>query len=83
MGFSRIQTYILDREKGISLKGAGWVLEKRKCGGTPQGLRKNRPNGHEVTPITFVKKQRWASLLHTQPVSSVPIEAADDEANVA
>jgi len=83
MGFSRIQTYILDREKGISLKGAGWTLEKRGCGGTAQGLRKNRPNGHEVTPITFVKKQRWASLLHTQPVSSVPIEAADDEANVA
>ena len=84
MGFSRIQTYILDIEKGTSLKGAGWVLEKRKCGGTPQGLRKNRPNGHEITPVTLMKKQRWARQFgNKQPVSSVPVEAAEDEANVA
>jgi hypothetical protein len=79
MGFSRIQTYILDREKGISLKGAGWTLEKRGCGGTAQGLRKNRPNGHEITPVTFKKKQRWAKQFDDKkPVSSVPVEVAEE-----
>jgi hypothetical protein len=63
MGYAKIQTYILDSEPGISLKGAGWVLEKTGCGGTPQGKRTNRPNGHEITPVTFEKKQRWAKLL--------------------
>jgi hypothetical protein len=60
MGFRKIQTYILDSEPGTSLKAAGWALEKTGCGGTPQGKRTNRPNGHEVTPVTFMTKQRWA-----------------------
>ncbi|MGO9323539.1 MAG: XF1762 family protein [Terracidiphilus sp.] len=63
MGFLKIQSYILDSEPGTSLKAAGWTLEKTGCGGTPQGKRTNRPNGHEVTPITFATKQRWAKLL--------------------
>jgi 3'-phosphoadenosine 5'-phosphosulfate sulfotransferase (PAPS reductase)/FAD synthetase len=60
MGFAKIQTYILDDEPGISLKGAGWVLEAVGCGGTLQGLRKDRPRGHVVTAVTLQKKQRWA-----------------------
>jgi hypothetical protein len=63
MGYSKIQTYILDSEPGTSLKATGWVCEKTGCGGTPQGKRTNRPNGHEVSAITFAKKQRWARLL--------------------
>jgi hypothetical protein len=63
MGYERIQTYLLMSESGISLKATGWVLEEINCGGTPQGKRTNRPNGHEITPITFEKKQRWAKLL--------------------
>jgi hypothetical protein len=63
MGFLKIQTYILDSEPGTSLKATGWTLEKAGCGGTPQGKRTNRPNGHEITPVTFVTKQRWAKLL--------------------
>jgi hypothetical protein len=63
MGYRRIQSYILDSEPGTSLKAAGWVLEKTGCGGTPQGKRTNRPNGHEVSPVTFMTKQRWAKLL--------------------
>lgn len=63
MGFRRIQTYILDSEPGTSLKATGWICEKTGCGGTPQGLRKNRPNGHEVSAITFATKQRWAKML--------------------
>src|ERR1019366_9246947 len=100
MGYDKIQTYILDAESGVSLRATGWTLEKTGCGGTPQGLRKNRPNGHKVSAITFTKKQRFARLLQTQanseedpqgynqvgntkPVSSVPFEAADDEADLA
>ena len=86
MGFHKIQSYISDSESGESLRGAGWTLEKTGCGGTPQGLRKNRPNGHEVSAITYAKKQRWARLLqvgNTKPVSSVPVEAANDEATLA
>jgi hypothetical protein len=65
MGFRKIQTYILDSEPGTSLKGSGWVCEKTGCGGTPQGKRTNRPNGHEITSVTFEKKQRWAKILKT------------------
>jgi hypothetical protein len=57
------QSDILDSEPGTNLKATGWVCEKTGCGGTPQGKRTNRPNGHEVTPVTFVTKQRWAKLL--------------------
>jgi hypothetical protein len=84
MGFDKIQTYTLETEPGESMRGAGWTLEKVNCGGTPQGKRTNRPNGHEVTPVTFMKKQRWARQFgNKQPVSSVPVEAGEDEADVA
>jgi len=63
MGYAKIQTYILDTEPGTSLKATGWVLEKTGCGGTPQGNRTNRPNGHEITAVTTMTKQRWAKLL--------------------
>jgi hypothetical protein len=100
MGYSKIMTYLLDTEPGMSVRGAGWTLEKKGCGGKPQGLRKNRPNGHKLTPVTLMTKQRWARLLQTpanseedpqgynqvgnrKPVSSVPAEVADDEADLA
>jgi hypothetical protein len=87
MGYDKIMTYLLNTEPGMSVRGAGWTLEKTGCGGTPQGKRTNRPNGHEVTPVTFMKKQRWARLLQTQAnkkvVSSVPVQVTEDEANAA
>jgi hypothetical protein len=79
MGFTKIMTYILEDEPGISLRGAGWTLEKHNCGGTAQGLRTNRPNGHEVTPVTFMKKQRWAKVLQPQANK----KAATSEATAA
>jgi hypothetical protein len=63
MGYEKIQTYILESESGTSLKATGWTLEKTGCGGTPQGLRTNRSNGHEVTAVTMKTKQRWAKIL--------------------
>jgi len=87
MGYDKIMTYLLDTEPGMSVRGAGWTLEKKGCGGTPQGKRTNRPNGHEVTPVTFMKKQRWAKVLQTQTnkkaVSSVPVQVTEDAADVA
>ena len=53
MGYEKIQTYILETENGHSLKGAGWILEATDCGGTPQGMRTNRPNGHVTTEVTL------------------------------
>jgi hypothetical protein len=85
MGFAKIQSYILETEPGESIRGAGWVLEKVGCGGSPQGKRTNRPNGHEITPVTFSKKKRWAKQLgDKKPASSVPAGVVeDDEAEVA
>ena len=33
MGYTKIITYILESEKGTSLRGAGWELEDEHCGG--------------------------------------------------
>ena len=87
MGFDKIMTYLLDSEPGISVRAAGWTLEKTGCGGTPQGKRTNRPNGHEITPVTFMKKQQWAKELQTKAnrrtVTSARVEVTEDEADVA
>jgi hypothetical protein len=32
-------------------------------GGTPQGMRTNRPNGHVITAVTFETKHHWAKML--------------------
>ncbi len=66
MGFHKIQSYLLNSEPGESVRGAGWVLEKIGCGGSKQGERKGRPNGHTITPVTLMKKQRWGKILNTQ-----------------
>ena len=71
MGYEKIITYILATEPGTSLKAIGWVMEKADCGGTPQGKRTNRPNGHYITPVTFMKKQRWGKILREDSTYSV------------
>ena len=76
MGYSKIQTYLLDSEPGTSLKGAGWVLEKTRCGGTAQGFRKNRPNGHKITDVTFETKQRWVKLLNSAALPKRQLQLA-------
>lgn len=62
MGYEKIQTYILETEPGTSLKASGWKCEKTGCGGTPQGKRTDRPNGHITTKVTLMKKSRWAKV---------------------
>jgi hypothetical protein len=82
-GFEKIQTYILQTESGTSLRASGWVCEAVNCGGSPQGKRTNRPNGHKITPVTLMKKQRFGKQLGDKPASSVPAGVVEDEAQVA
>ena len=56
MGYTRIQTYILESEPGTSLRAAGWEYEKTSPGGdwtssSKPGRRQDQPQG---------PKQRWA-----------------------
>lgn len=62
MGFSKIQTYILEDELGTSVKAAGWRFDGMTSGGdwasskafAAQGRRQDQPQG---------PKQRWVKEL--------------------
>jgi hypothetical protein len=59
MGFSKIQTYILDSEPGTSLRAAGWQFETSTNGGDwNHSWRKGRRTDQSMVP-----KQRWAKDL--------------------
>jgi hypothetical protein len=59
LGYTKIQTYILDIESGISLKAAGWILEDADCGG---GQWKHTDGKPRRTDQPTNKKQRWAKI---------------------
>ena len=66
MGFDRIQTFILAREPGTSLKAAGWTREGQNGGGTWRPERRDgqatlfgRDATHPIEP-----KVRWARRLN-------------------
>ncbi len=60
MGFTKIQTYILDTELGTSLKASGWQYETTTSGGDWNSKSfKNRRTDQPMNP-----KQRWAKLLN-------------------
>jgi hypothetical protein len=79
MGFTKIQTYILDGEPGVSLKAAGWSLDGVTDGGqwdhnfTRQLRLDSYSSGHVTTnrvdQPTGVK-QRWIKVLHAYPGNS-------------
>ncbi len=54
MGYSRIITYILDSETGISLKAAGWHFD-----GMTAAKSWNCPSRPRNTTAPTVAKQRW------------------------
>lgn len=69
LGYKKIITYILEEEKGTSLKASGWHCEDADCGGGNWSVP-SRPR--ELTEITLFgekqkypigKKQRWAKSL--------------------
>ena len=61
MGFTKIQTYILEEEPGTSLKAAGWRMEATTRGGDWN----NGPDrkGKRRTDQPMGKKTRWARQL--------------------
>ena len=59
MGYTKIQTYILDYELGTSLKASGWVLEAYTAGG--QWVRTDGIINRTDQPTN--PKQRWSKCL--------------------
>lgn len=59
MGYSKIITYILQSEPGVSLKAAGWTLEDPSCGGGNWSCPSRKRN----TTAPTEKKQRWCKVL--------------------
>jgi hypothetical protein len=75
MGFTKIQTYILDSEPGTSLKASGWKLEGKTAGGNwNHSWRKGRREDQPMEP-----KSRWGLVLNSveevqcQPPSASPV----------
>ena len=58
MGYKKIITYILDTESGVSLKAAGWQMEKVTDGGA--WTRPSRPRN---TTAPTIPKIRYAKML--------------------
>jgi hypothetical protein len=61
MGYTKIQTYILESEPGTSLKAAGWIMEHTTRGsGNFHNYRKDSNSRREDD---LGKKQRWVKYL--------------------
>ena len=54
MGFSRLITYILASESGVSLRAAGWIRTKEQTGGGSWNGSRARNDAHPLVP-----KQLW------------------------
>ena len=50
MGFSRIQTFILDCEPGLSLHASGWELDGTTPGGGWSRASRGRADAHPICP---------------------------------
>lgn len=59
MGFSRIQTFILESEPGTSLRAAGWEFD----GMSPGGNWNSPSRGGRRTDQPMEPKQRWKKVL--------------------
>ena len=58
LGYKQIVTYILDIEKGASLKASGWELDGVTCGGIWSCESRPRVDKSPICP-----KQRWIKKL--------------------
>lgn len=67
LGFTKIQTYILDDEEGTSLRAAGWSMEAE----TSEGLW-DRPARRRDANAPTCRKQRWAKYLGIPHTEAVP-----------
>lgn len=74
LGYQVIQTYILERELGTSLKAAGWSQVGRTPGRQWEHTaeRQLRLDGHtRRTDQPTDAKQRWAKVLSAAPAAKV------------
>ena len=60
MGFTKIQTYILESEPGTTLKASGWTFEILG----EIGNWTNRPNRNN--DLARCRKQRWSKTLNSK-----------------
>lgn len=60
MGFTKIQTYILQTEDGTTLRAAGWVQEAEVYG---RSWSAGQRTGKRRTDQPEVAKTRWAKYL--------------------
>ncbi len=51
MGYTKIITYILESEPGISLRASGWICEDEKCGGLTWNSSKGITRTDEATNL--------------------------------
>jgi len=56
MGYTRIVTYILESETGVSLKAAGWVKVHRSPGGSWSRKSRPRKDKHPLDPKVMWEK---------------------------
>jgi hypothetical protein len=84
MGYVKIQTFILSKESGTSLKASGWFLEQKNASPKKWNSSGHRIRANTVTDLFGIKTKypdeptdRWAKLLNSEqnPERSV---ATDD-----
>ena len=69
LGFTRIQTFILDKEHGVSLRAVGWAFERMSH---PTGWHHDAPRQARVVPLHLMgRKQLWfRDLKNPEPIVS-------------
>jgi hypothetical protein len=60
MGYTKIQTFILEDECGTSLKASGWTFDGVTSGGAWNGLASGKPRRND---FPLCRKQRWVKSL--------------------
>lgn len=73
MGYKRIQTYVLESERGTSLKAAGWTDE----GAAGGGQWKHTDGKARRTDQPVEGKRRWAKTLVARPEPEQPPRRLD------
>lgn len=76
MGYRRVQTYILESERGTSLRAAGWTDE----GAAGGGQWKHTDGKPRRTDQPTETKRRWAKALAVRPDPETPPRRMDDDA---
>lgn len=77
LGFSRIQTYILDSEQGVTLKASGWKCEGAAGGGQWKHTDGNPRRTDQPTSL----KSRWSRDL-AEPFGEIALPQQEESAQL-